>query len=59
MSRVIEFWLYVVLAGRYATTEKWFLPPPECLVFGEKGIQGEKWNIFVCLSDSWIMPAME
>lgn len=58
MSRITEIWFYVFLVGRYSTTEKSFLPPPESLIFLEKGVQSEKWNIFICLSDSWMMPVL-
>lgn len=58
MSRPTEIWWYVFLVGKYSTTEKSFLPPPEPFIFIGKGIQSEKWNIFICLSDSWIMPVL-
>lgn len=35
------------------------LPLPQSLIFVEKGIQSEKCNFFICLSDSWIMSLMK
>lgn len=36
------------------------LPPrPQSLLFVEKGIQSEKCNFLICLSDSWVMSLMK